>query len=301
MTRQAATEGMVLLENKNQTLPLNPKIKKLAVFGSLSYNFIAGGSGSVNKAYVVSLKEGLTNLGYSLDKKLDELYTPFVKAEIARDREARAVDPMLMVPLMPQPSLSHSEITESAKANDVALITIGRTIGESNDREVIDDFLLTKDERDMIDKVSAAFHALNKKVVVVLNVGGVMETTSWKDKVDAVLMIWFSEQEIGNSVADVLAGKANPSGKLSMTFPVKVEDVSSAANFQGLPKDKPTEVMYKEGIYIGYRYFDTFKVKPAYEFGYGLSYTTFEYSNLKLSDSQFGQELFVSVDVKNTG
>ena len=86
-----------------------------------------------------------------------------------------------------------------------------------------------------------------------------------------------------------------------MTFPVRYEDVSSAENFQGLPADKPTEVMYKEGVYVGYRYFNTFNVKPAYEFGYGLSYTTFEYTDMRISDKMFDNELYVSVNVKNTG
>lgn len=303
LTRQAATEGMVLLENKENALPLAPSTKNLAVFGSLSYNLIAGGTGSgdVNKAYIVSLKEGLKNAGYSTDQKLDQFYTPFVNAEAAKVKEALKANPLMLVPLMPQPKLKESMIKESASKNDVAIITIGRSSGELDDRKIEADFKLTQEELNLIDNVSSIFHAQGKKVIVVLNNGGAIEVTSWKDKVDAILMAWLPGQEAGNSVADILSGKENPSGKLSMTFPVRYEDVSSADNFQGLPADKPTEVMYKEGVYVGYRYSNTFNVKPAYEFGYGLSYTTFEYSDMRISDKVFDNELYVSVNVKNTG
>lgn len=302
ITRQAAADGMILLEN-NQALPIDSKINKLALFGSLSYNLIAGGTGSgdVNKAYIVSLNEGLINAGYSLDQKLDEIYTPFVNEELGRVREKMKDNPLTLVPLMPQPQLKEKLIKECAVKNDMAIITIGRSSGEMDDRKIDGDFCLTKEELSLIDNVSSAFHAVNKKVVVVINIGGAIETETWKDKVDAILVAWLPGQEGGNSVADVLSGKVNPSGKLTMTFPAKYEDVSSASNFQGLPADNPTDVFYKEGIYVGYRYFNTFNVKPAYEFGYGLSYTTFDFSNVKLSHQEFDQEIYVSVDVKNTG
>ena len=143
------------------------------------------------------------------------------------------------------------------------------------------DFNLAADEVELIDKVSKAFHTKGKKVVIILNIGGVIETASWKDKADAILLAWQPGQEGGHSVVDVLSGKANPSGKLTMTFPVKYSDISSAKNFPGTPVEKVTDVTYEEGIYVGYRYFDTFKVKPSYEFGYGKSYTTFAYSDIK--------------------
>jgi len=302
VARQVAAEGMVLLEN-NGVLPLASNVNKLAVFGSLSYSFIAGGTGSgdVNKAYVVSLTEGLTNAGYVIDQKLSNLYVPFVEKETARVKEQMKSNPLALVPLMPQPQLKESLIRESAVNNDLAIITIGRSSGEMDDRKIEDDFYLTKEEQDLIEKVSTQYHALGKKVVIVINVGGQVETESWKGKTDAVLQAWLPGQEGGNAVADILTGKVNPSGKLTMTFPARYEDVSSADNFQGLPADKPTDVMYKEGVYVGYRYFDSFGVKPAYEFGYGLSYTKFDYSNIRLNDRDFDKELYVSIDIKNSG
>lgn len=303
LTRQAAAESMVLLEN-NGALPLTSSIKNIALFGSLSYDFVVGGTGSgnVNKAYTIPLDKGLLDAGYNIDSKLSDIYHPFILKVKEKVKEV-AKNPLMLIPLTPQPEIKDAIIKESAKNNDIALITIGRSSGELDDRSLKNDFNLTQEEQNLISKVSGVFHSQGKKVVVVINVGGVIETASWANKVDAVLSAWLPGQEAGNSVADVLSGKVNPSGKLTMTFPVKYEDIpySSPAEFQGLPLDKPTEVMYKEGIYVGYRYFNTFNVKPAYEFGYGLSYTKFEYSNIKISDQIFNKEIFVTVDVKNAG
>lgn len=303
LTRQVASEGMVLLENKQATLPLSSTVQNLGVFGSLSYQFIAGGTGSgnVNKAYTISLIDGLTNGGYNIDKKLADIYQPFVEKEKARVKALLNNNPLMLLPLMPQPVLKEALIKESAKKNDIAIITIGRSSGEMDDRPLDGDFNLTKEEQYLIDKVSESYHSLGKKVVVVINVGAVIETSSWKDKVDAVLLAWLPGQEGGNSVTDVLSGKVNPSGKLTMTIPVKYEDIPSANNFQGIPVERPTNVTYTDGIYVGYRYFNTLNVKPAYEFGYGLSYTNFEYSNIKISNKEFDKEIYITVDVKNIG
>lgn len=148
-----------------------------------------------------------------------------------------------------------------------------------------------------------------------MNVGGVIETSSWKDEPDAILCAWQGGQEGGNSVADVLCGKAYPSGKLSMTFPVAFADHASSANF---PLDIKEEIKlggsndniadpvrtyhytpYEEDVFVGYRYFDSFDKPVSYPFGYGLSYTTFEYSNPVV---RFDNGVYsVSVDVRNTG
>jgi beta-glucosidase len=165
--------------------------------------------------------------------------------------------------------------------------------------------------------VTTAFKAKNKKVIVILNVAGVVETASWKDLPDAILLAWQGGQEAGNSIADILTGRVNPSGKLAVTFPVSYEDVPSAKTFPGkeLVSEKsaptgqlggfmrsvPAVVAYEDGIYVGYRYYETFKVKPSYEFGFGLSFTDFTYSNLKLSSSKFNGSITVTVNVKNNG
>ena len=147
--------------------------------------------------------------------------------------------------------------------------------------------------------VTAAFHSLNKKVIVILNIGGVIETSSWRSIPDAILLAWQPGQEAGNAIADIISGKVNPSGKLAITFPLAYEDVPSAKSFPGIPS--PTKVVYKEGIFVGYRYYNTFGVKTAYEFGYGLSYSNFNYGNFKLSPTSFKDKITVSLDVKNIG
>jgi len=195
----------------------------------------------------------------------------------------------------------------------VAIVTIGRQPGEGRDREVNGDFTLTDKERATLKGVSDAFHAKGKKVIVILNVGGVVETASWADQADAILLAWCGGEEAGNAIADVLTGKVNPNGKLVSSIPVKYDDEPSAKNFPGIAypdkaeagmlgmKVVPMDVTYAEGIYVGYRYYSTFGVKPAYPFGYGLSYTTFNYSDIKLSNSSFSEYITASVKVTNAG
>jgi len=206
-------------------------------------------------------------------------------------------------------NLDKALCSKVAANSTTAFITIGRSSGEGVDRGLEGDFNLSQSETDMINNVSEAYHALNKKVVVILNVGGVVETASWKDKVDGILLAWQVGQEGGNAVADLLSGKANPSGKLTMTFPVQYSDVPTAKNWvinthvSWMGTDEPNlqETTYSEGIFVGYRYYNTFNVKPSYEFGYGLSYTNFEVSNLQLSNKTFEGNMTVTVEVKNSG
>ena len=314
VTRQSAVEGMVLLEN-NGVLPLASEISRVALFGTTSYDFIAGGTGSgnVNRAYTVSLLEGLRNAGYAIDAELEKTYTKYIKEETER-LNPKSDDPMAMF----MPKIRAGEFVPSARlldkmvrTNDVAIITLGRNSGEFLDRKVAD-FTLTEQESGMIEAVCAAFHKAGKKVVVILNVGGVIETASWKNLPDAVLLAWQAGQEGGNSVADVLKGVANPSGKLTMTFPVRYEDHASSRNFPidmafGMfGKDKDAEPQrnvdyteYEEGIYVGYRWFDKQGLEVSYPFGYGLSYTRFEWSEASVKPSR--GETAVSVKVTNTG
>jgi len=305
VTRQAASEGTVLLKNDNNTLPFKSKSAPLAVFGVTSFDFISGGTGSgdVNEAYSISLIEGLTNAGFSIDKDLENVYKPFTAGQKEKEMDRRLKEGGLLATpkRLSELELSKDFIANKATTSEIALITIGRNAGEAADRNVNDDFNLAADEVTLINKVAEAFHAKGKKVVVVLNIGGVIETASWRDKVDAIILPWQPGQEGGNSVADVLTGTVNPSGKLTMTFPVKYEDTPSAKNWIGTPAENPTSVTYEEGVYVGYRYFNTFGVKPAYEFGYGLSYTTFDMTDIKLSAASFSNKITVTVTIKNTG
>ena len=304
VARNAASEGMVLLKNDNNALPFSSKNEVVSVFGVTSYDFITGGtgSGSVNNKHTVSLLEGLNNAGFKIDQELTNLYVPFTEKAAFAERERRKSQGILALPQrLPEMEMTEDFINKQAENSAIAFLTLGRNSGENGDRVVDNDFNLGKDEIVLIDKFSKAFHAKGKKVVVILNIGGVIETASWKDKVDAILLAWQPGQEGGNSVADVLAGKVNPSGKLTMTFPMKYEDTPSAKNWLGTPAENPKEVTYEEGIYVGYRYFNTFKVKPSYEFGFGKSYTDFSYSDLKLSNSTFKNNLKVTVKITNTG
>ncbi len=322
LARRAAAEGVVLLENKN-ALPFPDTVKNIAVYGVTSYQFIAGGSGSgdVNKAYSVSLIDGLTNAGYTFDKELKNRYEKYILAENEKNKPAPNdhLAPFLPgvrpVEILPEQLLLRQHAGEA----DMALVTIGRNSGEFVDRKIKDDFELTASEQKLIEDVCQAFHAAKKKVVVVLNIGGVIETASWKKKPDAVVLAWQGGQEAGNALVDILSGKVNPSGRLTMTFPQSYMDVPSAINFPynydpkypveiGMGRGKVDDnkkirnvdyTVYEEDIYIGYRYFDTFGKDVSYPFGYGLSYTTFSYSKPAVIESK-GQYT-VTVTVTNTG
>lgn len=304
VTRQSATEGMVLLKNDNQALPLSSNDINIALFGVVSYNFFSGGTGSgdINRPYVVSLLDGLKNQNITVDENIKALYQAYNKPQEQGEQKRIGEMPM-----------DTAIIKYAAGSNDMAIITLGRISGEYVDR-VSSDFFLSEAERELVKNVTRIFHAANKKVVVVLNVGGVIETDSWKDMPDAILLSWQAGQEGGNSVADILTGHANPSGKLPMTFPVTLSDHRSSLNF---PIDQKIDrrwsvktglthkvknvdyTLYDEGIYVGYRWFDTQKLQVSYPFGYGLSYTTFEYGKPSVENSE--GKVTVQVSVKNTG
>ena len=324
VTRQSSTEGMVLLKNAPSianpsvaTLPIR-NLKTVALFGVNSYDFMSGGlgSGCVNVPYVVDMVQGLKNIGVSTTPLLTEIYQNYVryaKAKLKADK-----NPMMWFLDQGQPKFDEIEISERCVAHelkeaDAAIITIGRQAGEGMDRKIDGEFNLSQLEQDMIFRVSDQFHAAGKPVIVIINSGSVMETCSWRDRVDAILSAWQPGEEGGNSVADVLTGKANPSGKLTMTWPVAATDHPSTKNFPkeydmysykemlgwGTPIQGEDFTNHEEDIYVGYRYFDTFQKPVAYPFGYGLSYTTFEFQKPVVKSSANG--VTVSVTVKNTG
>ncbi len=311
LARDAAAESIVLLRNENGTLPFKD-IRRIALYGIGSIDFVAGGTGSgnVNKAYVVNMQEGLQNAGFELDQTLLDYYDSYIAFDRARSRLMQnRRGGMFGSSKLAEIEMPLAAIGRQASSNDAAVIVIGRNAGEGADRRVPDDFELTAIERALIENVSQRFHEASKKVVVVLNVGGVIETASWKEKADAILLPWSPGQEGANAVADILTGRVNPSGKLPMTFPVAYLDHPSSANFpyenaggrptDGQPRPNIDYVRYEEGIWVGYRYFDTAGKDVSYPFGYGLSYTTFTYSKPVAKASAFG--LRATVRVTNSG
>ena len=320
ITRQTAGEGIVLLKN-NGTLPWNVSaqaIKTVALFGENSYDFFSGGTGSgcVHTPYVIDMVEGLKNVGISSSATLTDLYRKYIeyaKVKFQAERHPAKWYQMEMFGQQKYPEIGIDPIciNNEVKESDAAIITIGRQAGEGVDRDIATEFNLTPEEHSLIMDVCNIFHAAGKPVIVVINSGSVIETASWSAYPDAIICAWQPGMEGGNSVADILTGKVNPSGKLTMTWPVAATDHPSTQNFPGMMDLYTYDVMrqkgipnydytnHEEDIYVGYRYFDTFSREVSYPFGFGLSYTTFNFSNLKAKVVKDQVEL--QVTVKNTG
>ncbi|MCR5004257.1 MAG: beta-glucosidase [Bacteroidales bacterium] len=285
----AATEGMVLLHN-NGALPL--ETKTVALFGNYGYDIQPGGSGSgyVNRAYKINLDKGLAGAGYTLDKDLAAAYKNYIAEEKAKLPE----EYFWVIPTVEEMSVSN-EMIRSASSSDAAIITIGRMSGEGGDRsEAKGDYLLSDQEQSLVKRVSKEFHSKGKPVIVVLNIGAPVELTGLENQVDAILLAWLPGQEAGSAIADIVSGTVNPSGKLPVSFAKNYHDIPSSKNF-GLSSGEINTVRYEEDLMVGYRYFTTAGVKPLYPFGFGLSYTTFEYSDFRIEDNT------LCVKVKNTG
>lgn len=319
LVREAAPEGMVLLEN-NGVLPLQG-VKKVALYGTGSYDFIAGGTGSgnVNKPYIRNVAEGLADNGFEVNQDIQKWYEQYIAYAKTTNKNNGGLSGVLLgEAVIPEMAVNRDYFERMEPQTDIAIFTLSRNAGEGGDRYAKDgDWTITGLEREMIQNLADIYHAAGKKFVVVLNIGGVIETASWKHIPDAILLAWTPGQEGGYAVADILCGKANPSGKLPMTFPVSYLDIPSSANFPynykktqtgewdflwgGKKKEQKcidyTE--YNEGIYVGYRYFQTAGAPVSYPFGYGKSYTTFEYSKpvVKATDKGFT----ATITVKNTG
>ena len=334
ITRQSAAEGIVLLKN-NGVLPFRTEgnhnsqfstlnsqlIKTVALFGENSYDFLSGGTGSgcVHPPYVVDMLQGLENTGIKSSATLTDIYRKYIDYARVKFQAERHPAKWFQTEYMgqqkyPEISLSPIAIDKEVKAADAAIITIGRQAGEGIDRDIDTEFNLIPEERSLIVDVCNAFHAAGKPVIVIINSGSVIETASWSGYPDAILCAWQPGMEGGNSIADLLTGKVNPSGKLTMTWPIAATDHASTKNFPGNIDDYSFQMMvgnktpipghaytnHEEDIYVGYRYFDTFNREVAYPFGFGLSYTTFEMSKPAVK-AKGNSAVEVSVTVKNTG
>ena len=311
LARRAGSEGMVLLKNESGALPLQSETK-IALYGNAAYETITGGTGSgdVNEAYTVSVYQGLSQAGFALDPMRKNEYEKHIAAEKSKQRPTL---PFLPKPPVPEMAVSDGMAKSDAAASDLAVFVLGRNSGEFEDRKVMDDFELTDTESQALSSIWNEFQAKGKKVVVVLNIGGPIQIVGWESYADAILLAWQPGQEAGHSIADVLSGKVNPSGRLAVSFPGVYGDVPSVKTFPGklLPAaksrinnpfaGKPADAAYEEGVFVGYRYYSTFDVEPAYEFGYGLSYTTFESSGLSVKGDPVKGVLDIRVTVKNTG
>ena len=321
ITRQSAAEGIVLLKN-NGALPWkNGGIKTVALFGENSYDFLSGGTGSgcVHPPYVVDMLQGLKNAGIQSSATLTDIYRKYIDYARVKFQAERHPAKWFQMEAMgqqkyPEIGLSPIAINKEVKGADAAIITIGRQAGEGIDRDIATEFNLIPEERALITDVCNAFHAEGKPVIVIINSGSVIETASWSGYPDAILCAWQPGMEGGNSIADLLTGKVNPSGKLTMTWPLAATDHPSTKNFPGYLDHYSEDMMrgyngsvpghdytnHEEDIYVGYRYFDTFNREVAYPFGYGLSYTTFAYSK-PVVKAKGKEAVEVSITVQNTG
>lgn len=291
LARQAVAEGCVLLENEGQALPLRDG-ERVAVFGRMAFHYYKSGLGSgglVNTRYVVGILDALKECeGVHLDEKLMGIYEDWIKENPYDEGQGWG-----RVPWCQKEMDVTEEMLDCARRNDVSLVVIGRTAGEDQDNNAkAGSYCLTETEEDMIRRVCE----VSERTVVVLNVGNIIDM-SWVEKYrpQAVLYVWQGGQEGGNGVADVLTGKVCACGKLTDTIAADIKDYPSTENF-----GDPFKNYYKEDIYVGYRYFETFaRDKVLYPFGYGLSYTTFEMKAEVLKNT--GDEITVSATVANTG
>lgn len=284
-------EGVVLLKNDNNALPLKED-ETVSVFGRIQLHYYKSGTGSggmVNVSKVTSIIDGLSEAGVKLNEELLEIYRNWDSENPYDLGDGWGGEPWSQTEM----PLDTETVKNAAAKSSAAIVIIGRTAGEEMDARLEEgSYLLTKTELDMLQKVRAEF----KRVIVVLNTGGLIDT-SFIDTVspDAVLYAWQGGMTGGTGTAAVLTGKVSPSGKLPDTVAYKVGDYPSDSFFGDKKRN-----FYCEDIYVGYRYFETFAPeKVRYPFGFGLSYTSFEilFIGGEISDN----EIKLRVNVKNTG
>ena len=286
LAREAAAEGFVLLKNQGGTLPL--KNKKIALYGMGARKTVKGGlgSGSVEERHSVSIEEGLINRGFEIttrnwlddyDREYKETYQ--VYRDMVEEKIKGLTNPVQIIPLAHSyvyryPSgrlITRDDIT--ASETDTAVYVLTRQAGECNDRKLEPgDYYITDVERENLKILAEAY----EKAILVINVGGLIDMAFLDEisGIDAVVLFVQGGEEGGNALADVLSGRKNFSGKLSDTIPLHFEDIPFGNEFSYLNGDLDNEY-YKEDIYVGYRYFDSFDKSVRYPFGFGLSYTNF--------------------------
>ncbi len=295
LSRIAAGEGMVLLKNNSNVLPL-AEGTRIALFGKSSIAYIkgGGGSGDVHCEYVRNIYDGFKIKEHEGKVKVNasvyEFYKDFALKEGVRGRELVGGNASA------EPILPETLVKASAEESDVAIVTIGRYSWEGADRREKNDFYLTDEEKTLITSVTDAY----EKTVLVLNVGGMVDSSYFidNDKIPSVLLAWQAGMEGGLAIADILCGDVNPSGKLVDTFAKTFADYPSSEHFD----DSEDYVEYFEDIYVGYRYFETIPgaaEKVNYPFGYGLSYTTFDLTDISVCETH--GEIRAEVNVENTG
>lgn len=276
LARKTATEGMILLKNAHGILPLNrTTIKSIALIGPNARDTQLGGrwSAEVNPYYTVSVLDGIR-------KKAGDGVTVSFAQGCPR---VGAGSPGAL-----------SEAAALAAKSDIAVVVVGTDNNYEGEEIDPPDLHLPGDQDKLIQTVAAA----NKNTIVVLNAGTPLLMDKWLPQVPGLLESWYAGQESGNAVADILFGDANPSGKLAGTFAIKREDYPDWGNYPGTND----VVHYAEGVYVGYRHLDKHHITPLFPFGFGLSYTTFAYSGLKVPASlKRGGTAIVYVTVQNTG
>jgi beta-glucosidase len=290
--RKVAEAGMVLLKNEGSILPLKPDgVRTIAVIGDNAVRLMArgGGSAGIKAFYEVNPLQGILNrVGGGTNVTFSQGYRQPERRQGRAD--AAGVRATTTTGTSKDAALVDRAV-RAARSADVVIYVGGLYLGRGGDDEGGDrpDMKLPFGQDELIKKLVAA----NKRTVVVLRGGGPVEMDAWIAKVPAVLQAWHPGMEGGNAIASVLFGDVNPSGKLPCTFPKRLAD-SPAHALNAYPGENGTET-YKEGLLVGYRWFDTKSIEPLFPFGYGLSYTTFEYSHATLNGDH------VTVEVRNTG
>lgn len=315
IARVAATEGMVLLKNENNILPI-AKGTAIALYGAGAAHTIKGGTGSgdVNSRGTVSILEGLTNAGYQIVTKswLEAYDNAYTKAreqwrdaiwqKEAQMREKDNSDFHFFFAYSEIPFVFPTGDLPEKEDAEIAIYVLSRQAGEGKDRvNGAGDFILSEQENQMIKKICALY----PHVIIILNTGGMIDL-SFVDQYNNIEGIFYMHQpgmEAGNALADLICGNMVPSGKLTDSWPCSYSDYPNAATFSHNNGDVEKE-KYIEGIYVGYRYFDTFNIPVRYCFGYGLSYTNFSIETIGVEHFNLGTqepEIGVKVKVTNIG